>query len=92
MSGSCRLHEYREKVKERTKAVEAEEEKQRLRGQVLGKKVDGPNVNAFLRQLGPDSVSPQVPCSHSCNLHCNRTCIYLSGLLLAAAEDASMAH
>ena len=51
---SCRLHEYREKVKERAKVVEAEEEKQRLRGRVLGKNV-GPDVNAFLRQLGPDS-------------------------------------
>lgn len=50
-----RLHEYRERVKERAKAVDAEEEKQRLRGQVLGKEVDGPDVNAFLRQLGPDS-------------------------------------
>lgn len=42
-------------MRERAKAVEAEEEKQKLRGQVLGKKVDGPDVNAFLRQLGPDS-------------------------------------
>jgi hypothetical protein len=42
-------------VRERAKEVESEEEKQRLRGQVLGRKVDGPDVNAFLRQLGPDS-------------------------------------
>lgn len=65
---ACRLHEYRETVKERAKAVEAEEEKQRLRGQVLGKKVDGPDVNAFLRQLGPDSKAVRDQALPSCKI------------------------
>lgn len=47
----CRLAAYREKVRERAKIVDAEEEKQRLRGQVLGKQVEGPDVDAFMRQL-----------------------------------------
>lgn len=47
----CRLAAYREKVRERAKAVDAEDAKQRLRGQVMGKRVEGPDVNAFMRQL-----------------------------------------
>lgn len=47
----CRLEAYRVQVRERAKKVDAEDAKQRLRGQVLGKRVEGPDVDAFLRQL-----------------------------------------
>eukprot|EP00892_Ulva_mutabilis_P008134 jgi/Ulvmu1/5693/UM024_0040.1 len=46
-----RLEAYREKVRENAKRVDAEDEKQRIRGQVLGKQVEGPDIDAFLRQV-----------------------------------------
>lgn len=55
----CRLAAYREMVRERAKIVDAEEEKQRLRGKVLGKQVERPDVDAFMRQLA--EVRSRVP-------------------------------
>ena len=51
---SCRLKEYRDKVRKNAAAADAEEAKQRLRQATLG--VQGPNMDAFLRQLGGTKV------------------------------------
>jgi hypothetical protein len=58
----CRLAKYRETVRERAQQVQLEEEKQKLRGQVLGNKVDGPDMDAFLRQLSRKDGAQE--CTH----------------------------
>jgi hypothetical protein len=53
---ASRLHEHRATVKRKAEAVEQAEAKERLRRATLGSQVQGPDMNAFLRQLGADKV------------------------------------
>jgi hypothetical protein len=48
----CRLREYRKTAKKNAEAFDREEAKQRLRQATLSTRVEGPDMDAFLRQLG----------------------------------------